>query len=301
MAGSQDFAPDPRNAGLKVWLNGDLVPRDRAMVSIFDAGWILGDGIWEGLRMHGGRLAFLDRHLDRLRMGARAIDLEIGMDRAGLVAALDAVLAANGMTGQDGAHLRLMVTRGLKATANQDPRNTLGPATVAITAEWKLPGPALWQQGLKLFTSAVRTTRPDQFDMSLNTHSRLPYITALIQAIKAGADEALMLDDRGYVASCNATNFFIVRRGTLITSTGATCFRGITRAALIEVAALEGIACHQRDFSLAEVYDADEAFVTGTFGGVTPVASVDGRDIPRPGSLTARLKAAYQAYARVAD
>lgn len=301
MAGSQDFAPDPRNAGLWVWLNGDLVPRDKAMVSIFDAGWILGDGVWEGLRTHGGRLAFLDRHLDRLAMGARAIDLDIGMTRAQIVAALAEVLEANGMTGQDGAHLRLMVTRGLKATPNQDPRNALGPATVAITAEWKQPAPALWDRGLRLFTSATRTTRPDQFDMSLNTHSRLPYIIALIQAIKAGADEALMLDDRGYVASCNATNFFIVRRGVLVTSTGATCFRGITRAALIEVAALEGIACHQRDFSLAEVYDADEAFVTGTFGGVTPVASVDGRDIPRPGSLTARLKAAYQAYARVAD
>jgi branched-chain amino acid aminotransferase len=267
-------------------------------VSLFDSGFLLGDGIWEGLRMHGGRLAWLDRHLDRLWAGARALDLDIGMSRAQMAAALDEVLAANGMTGQDGAHLRLMVTRGPKKAPNQDPRHALGIPTVAIVAEWKLPNPALWETGLTLFTSAVRTTRPDQFDMALNTHSRLPYITAPIQAIRAGADEALMLDDRGYVASCNATNFFAVIDGRVATSTGATCFRGITRGNVIEICAEAGIPCDQREFSLADTYGASEAFVTGTFGGITPVRALDGRSFAVPGPVTSRLRDLYLARAR---
>ncbi len=251
--------------------------------------------------MHGGRLAFVERHLDRLWMAAKAIDLDLGLGRDRMKAALAEVLEANGMTGQDGGHVRLMVTRGLKKTPNQDPRHVIGGPTIAITAEWKLPNPALWQTGLKMFTSTVRASRPDMFDMRLNTHSRLNFITALIQAIKAGADEALMLDDRGYVSSGNATNFFIVRRGEVTTSSGAACFNGITRANIIEICEAENIPCRQRDFTLAEVYDADEIFATGSFGGVTPVAEVDGRKVAVPGPMTARLRDLYLDYARWAD
>jgi branched-chain amino acid aminotransferase len=295
MAGSQDIAEDPRNAAVRVWINGTLYPRAEAKVSVFDGGYIAGDGVWEGLRLHHGRLLFLDRHLDRLFVGARAIDLDIGLTRAEVAAALHATCAANGM--RDGVHIRLMVTRGVKRTPSQDPRSTIGPATVVIVAEHKLPNPELARVGLSLLTSTVRCTRADQFDMRLNSHSRLNLITALIQAYKAGADEALMLDDQGFVASCNATNFFIVRDGGVLTSTGAACFDGITRRAVMRLCEEHGIPLQARNFTLIDVYGADEAFVTGTFGGVTPVRAIDGRVLPGglPGPMTARLAELYAA------
>lgn len=302
MAGSQDFAPDPRNEGIRIYLNGEFVPREKAMVSIFDSGWILGDGIWEGLRNHGGRLAFMQRHLDRLFLGAKAIDLDIGMTREQVRKALEDTLEHNGMTGHAGVHVRLMITRGLKKTPNQDPRHTISGPTVAIVAEYKEASEQVLSTGLKLFTSTFRCTRADMFDMRLNTHSRLNLIMALTQAIKAGADEALMLDDRGFVSSCNATNFFIVRHGRVMTSTGASCFNGITRANVIELCEMHGIPCEQKDFTLSQAYDADEAFVTGSFGGLTPVAELDGRRMPSiMGPITTRLREAYLDYARTAD
>lgn len=298
MAGSQDFAADPRNETARIYLNGEFVPREKALVSIFDAGWVLGDGVWEGFRMHGGRLAFMDRHLDRLFMSARAVDIDIGMTRDDVRSALEETLERNGMTGQSGVHVRLMITRGLKKSPNQDPRNTVSGPTVAIVAEYKEPDPKVLKSGLSLFTSAIRTCRADMFDMTLNTHSRLNYITALNQAIKAGADEALMLDDRGFVATCNATNFFAVRNARVLTSTGANCFNGITRANIIELCDTHGIPCEQTDFTLAQVYDSDEAFVTGTFGGLTPVRMVDGRPLHSVmGPISSKLREAYMEYA----
>ena len=295
MTGSQDFAEDPRNAQVLVYLNGDLVPRDEAKVSVFDSGFVLGDGVWEGFRLHRGALLFVDEHLDRLFQGAAAIDLDLGMTRDELRAALERTIAANGMT--DGVHVRLMVTRGPKRTPNQDPRHTVGRPTVVIVAEYKTPSPALVERGLRLFTSTIRTPRPDAFDSKLNSHSRLNLIVALIHAIKAGADEALMLDGDGFVASCNATNFFFVRRGRVLTSTGRASFNGITRGQVIALCRREGIPIEQGDFTLADAYAADEAFVTGTFGGVTPVAEIDGRRIGAgvPGPLTARLRTLYEA------
>ncbi|WP_368417393.1 aminotransferase class IV [Falsiroseomonas sp.] len=295
MAGSQDFAVDPRNAGVKVYVSGDLVPRDQASVSVFDAGFVLGDGVWEGVRLHRGRLVFLDEHLDRLSEGARAIALDIGMTREAITDALHATLRANGM--EDGVHLRLMVTRGLKTTPNQDPRNAIGRPTVVITAEWKLPSPALVTQGLKLFTASIRCTPADMFDMRLNSHSRLNLITALLQAIAAGADEALMLDPHGFVSSCNATNFFFVRDGEVLTSGGDYCFNGVTRAKVIALCRENSIPLRLGSFALMDVYAAQEAFVTGTFGGLTPVRAVDGRALPAalPGPVTARLRGLYAA------
>ena len=302
MAGSQDFVEDPRNAGVEVYLNGGFVPRNQAMVSIFDAGWMLGDGVWEGMRNHGRRLAFLGRHLDRLFLGAGAIDLDIGMSRSEVRRALEDTLAQNGMTGVDGVHVRIMITRGVKKSPNQDPRHTISGPTIAIVAEHKDPGPDILRQGLTLLTSTVRCCRADMFDMRLNTHSRLNLIMALNQAIRAGADEALMLDDRGFVSSCNSTNFFIVRNGEVQTSTGANCFNGITRANVIELCAIHGLPCRQGDFTLAEVYGADEAFVTGTFGGITPVAAVDGRRMPCVmGPVSTQLRESYLTYAGTAE
>jgi branched-chain amino acid aminotransferase len=293
MPGSQSTIEDPRNAAVLIWINGTLTPRASATVSVFDGGFIAGDGVWEGIRLINGRLLFLDEHLNRLYAGARAIDLDIGLAPAQLTDALSATTSANNM--HDGVHIRLMVTRGIKRTPSQDPRQAIGPATIVIVAEYKQPPTQLATTGLSLFTSTIRCTRPDQFDMALNSHSRLNLILALIQAYKAGADEALMLDDRGYIASCNATNFFFVRDGIVCTSTGTTCFRGITRGKLIELCNANAIPLKLGDFTLLDLAAADEAFVTGTFGGVTPVNAIDARALPAiPGPLTTRLRDLYR-------
>ena len=291
MAGSQALAPDRRNASVLVSVNGRLVPRAEATVSVFDAGFIAGDGVWEGLRLHKGRLLFLDEHMARLEQGARAIALDIGLGRAALVARIEALLAANAMT--DGVHLRLMVTRGEKSSPSQDPAATIGTATIVIVAEHKVPHPDLARHGLTLATASSRATDPDQFDMRLNSHSRLPLILALLEARRAGADEALMLDRRGFVASCNATNFFHVANGTVRTSDGTRCFAGITRAKAIALCRQEGIPLAIGDFAPYDLAAADEAFVTGTFGGITPVAAIDGRKLTVPGPITRRLREAY--------
>jgi branched-chain amino acid aminotransferase len=293
MAGSQDFAEDPRNAAARIYLNGALVTREDAVVSVLDAGFVLGDGVWEGLRVHNGRILFLTPHLERLYAGARAIALDIGMTAAELTAAIQQTLDANGM--RHGVHIRLMVTRGKKKAPNQDPRNALGKPTVVIIAEYKEPSPAIVTKGLSLFTATIRCTPADMFDMRINSHSRLSLIMALNQAIAAGADEALMLDPHGFVSSCNATNFFFVRSGEVCTSTGDFCFNGITRQNVITLCRNESIPIRLGNFVLSDVYNADEAFVTGTFGGVTPVRAIDGRTLPAalPGPLTKRLRERY--------
>ncbi len=289
----QDFHDDPRNADLLIWVNGALKPRHEAVVSVFDSGFVLGDGVWEGLRVVGGQPAFLDAHLDRLFEGAKAILLDIGLDRAALAAAIRSTLAANTMT--DGVHLRLMVTRGVKRTPYQDPRVTVGPATVVIIAEHKRAKPETLAAGLTLFTVHVRRGAPDVLDPKLNSHSKLNCITACIQATAAGADEALMLDPHGFVATCNSTHFFIVRRGQVWTSSGDYCLGGITRSNVLALCAEAGIPAFEKNFSLTEVYSADEAFVTGTFAGLAPVRMIDGRVIGdgRPGPLLQRLQALY--------
>lgn len=291
MAGSQDFEVDPRNETVQVWLNGQLVPRGEARVSLFDAGFGMGDGVWEGLRLHKGRLLFLDKHLDRLFAGAQAIRLDIGKTRAELEAALAEILAANGMT--DGVHVRLMVTRGIKSTVSQDPRNALGTPTIAITAEHKRPANA--DKGLALATVSVCCTPAAMFDMRLNSHSRLNLITALLEAIEANADEALMLDPAGFVSSCNATNFFFVKDGELRTSTGEFCFNGVTRGQVIELARTHGLPLRLGAFPPHEARAADEAFVTGTMAGITPVRAIDGSALPAcPGFLTRQVRAHYE-------
>ena len=293
--GVHEYDDDPRNVDVLIHVNGELKHRAEAVVSVFDAGFVLGDGVWEGLRVHGGHPAFLDEHLDRLYEGAKAIALDIGLDRRELRDAIYRTLQANEMT--DGVHVRLMVTRGVKTTPYQDPRMTTGPATIVIIPEYKEPSRAVLDAGIRLFTVHVRRPYPDVLDPKLNTHSKLNDITACIQAYSAGADEALMLDPHGFVATCNSTHFFIVRRGELWTSSGAFCLGGITRAAVLRVAREADIPTYERDFSLTDVYGADEAFVTGTFAGIVPVSEVDGRTIgdghSRP--VVDRLRTLYQA------
>src|SRR5215212_4168114 len=237
--GTHDFEDDPRNERILIWVNGALVPRERAVVSVFDAGFVLGDGVWEGLRVRAGHPAFLERHLDRLFEGAKAILLDVGRSRRALTEAIYSTLQANEMT--DGVHVRLMVTRGVKRTPYQDPRVTIGPATVVIIPEYKNPKPEVIERGITLFTAHVRRTGPAEQDQKINSHSKLNCILACIQAAEAGADEALMLDPAGFVATCNSTHFFIVRRGELWTSPPDYCLGGITRGNILDVARGAGI------------------------------------------------------------
>ncbi len=294
---SQSYAPDARNGEVLVYLNGEFVPRHAATVSIFDAGYVCGDGVWEGLRLVRGKVVSFDAHIDRLFEGAKSILLDIGLSREAVKQIVLDTFARNGM--DDGAHARLMITRGVKSTPNQDPRFILSGPTIVCVAEHKVVDKAAKARGLTVFTSTIRCSNPDVFDLHLNSHSRLNFIQALIQAIQAGADEALMLDSRGFVASCNSTNFFIVRQGQLWCSSGLYNFNGITRQTVLRLARENGFTVYEGDFTLAQTYAADEAFVTGTLGGLTPVRRIDGRQIGEGegfGPVTAQLDALYQAY-----
>jgi branched-chain amino acid aminotransferase len=291
--GTHDYVDDPRNAEILININGELLPRAEAKISVFDSGFILGDGVWEGLRLHGGRLAFIGQHIKRLYEGAKALDMDIGLTSDELVARVYQTCEANGM--KSDVHIRLMISRGIKATPYQDPRVTITPPTIVIIPEYKSPRPETLNKGIRLFTVHVRRGYPDVQDPKLNTHSKLNCIFACIQASKAGADEGLMLDPHGFVATCNSTHFFIVRSGEVWTSTGDYCLRGITRGNVVQICRDNGIPVFEKNFSLTDVYGADESFVTGTFAGVAPVTEIDGRVIGegRKGPMVERLQNLY--------
>jgi len=291
---THDAEADARNADLKIYLDGDLVHRDQARVSVYDSGFMLGDGVWEGLRLHNGKWAFLEAHLDRLFEGAKAIDLDIRLDRAGVKAALDATAAANAMV--ENVHARLMITRGVKAKPFQDPRLSRSGPTMVIIMEHSSASEATFRRGIRLHTVPIHRGLPLTQDPKLNSHSKLNCILAGIHASKAGADEALMLDPQGFVNTTNSCNFFIVRKGEVWTSTGDYCLPGITRANVIRLCRDNAIPVFERNFSLVETYGAEEAFITGTFGAQTPVTEIDGRPISDgPGPLTTRLRTLYKA------
>lgn len=293
--GTHNAVDDPRNEHILIYVNGELFPRNEAKISVFDSGYLVGDGIWEALRLHDGVLVFLDEHLDRLWQSAATVGMDLKMTRAELTAKIWQTLKANDM--RDGVHVRFMVTRGTKKTPSQDPRLTVSGPNLVIIPEYKTADPDSRRRGVTLFTSSIRRGSPDYLDPRLNCHSKLHEVMALVQALEAGADEALMLDVHGFVATCNATNFFMVKNGEAWTSTGQYCMNGITRGKVVKVANDNHIPCHQKNFSLFDVYGADESFVTGTFGGLTPVVKIDGRVIGsgKPGAVTEKLSALYQA------
>ena len=292
--GTHNAVDDPRNDDIRIFINGELFPRREAKISVFDSGYLVGDGVWEALRLHDGVLVFLDDHLDRLWQGAATIGMEIGMTREELTGKIRDTLEANGM--YDEVHVRIMLTRGIKKTPSQDPKLTISGPNLVIIPEYKKASPDTAANGITLFTSTIRRGSPDYLDPRLNCHSKLHEVQALIQAQEAGADEALMLDIHGFVSTCNATNFFMVKNGEVWTSTGQYCMNGITRGKVIEVCKASGIPCFEKNFSLFDVYGADEAFVTGSFGGLTPVTHVDGRTISEsvPGEMTRRLRELYK-------
>ena len=290
---THDAAEDPRNRDILIYVNGDLLPRAEAKVSVYDSGFLLGDGMWEGLRLHNGRWAFLDDHLDRFLDSCKAVSLDPGMTREDLRAALDRTAAANGMTGD--AHARLMLTRGIKDRPFQHPGLSRSGPTLVIIAEHSRPAPRLRAEGIRLATVPQVRGLPHAQDAKLNSHSKLNCVIACLQAEQAGADEALMLDPHGFVNTTNACNFFIVRRGEVWTSTGDYCMNGVTRAKVIALCRANAIPVFEKNFSLYEAYGAEEAFLTGTFGAQTPVASIDGKPVgtgARP--VTERIRALYE-------
>ncbi|MBK0326046.1 D-amino acid aminotransferase [Rhodobacteraceae bacterium F11138] len=284
-------AEDARNADILIYLNGRIVPRAQAVVSVYDSGFMLGDGVWEGLRLYNGTWAFLDAHIDRLFEAAKAIDLDIGLDRSGVVQAIYDTQAANDM--QTDVHARVMVTRGTKVRPFQHPALSQSGPTVAIIMEHSRPS---LPRPIRLATVPHMRGLPMTQDPKLNSHSKLNCIIACIAAEKAGADEALMLDVNGFVNTTNACNFFIVRKGEVWTSTGDYCMNGITRQKVIDLCRANGIPVHERNFSLVDTYGADEAFLTGTFGAQTPVSEIDGRQIGtgQMGPMTEKLRGLYK-------
>ena len=291
MVSTHQSEEDARNEHILIWINGVLKPRAEAMVSVYDSGFMLGDGVWEGLRLYNGKWAFLDDHMDRLFEAAKAIDLDIGMTRAAVIAALEDTRRANEM--QTDAHARLMVTRGVKMRPFQHPALSRSGPTVAIIMEHSKPS---IPRPIRLATVPHLRGLPMTQDPKLNSHSKLNCILACIAAEKAGADEALMLDIHGFVNTTNACNFFIIRKGKVWTSTGDYCMNGITRQKVIDLCRNNDIPVFEKNFSLVETYSADEAFLTGTFGAQTPVGEIDGRVIGTGnlGPLTTRIRALYK-------
>ena len=299
MPTTHDAVDDPRNADVLVYVDeGGTAPhdeafvhRDEARVSVFDSAFLVGDGIWEGIRLHHGRFAFLDLHLDRLLAGLEAVSIDPPFDRDGARRLLHDVVERNGM--HDGAHVRLMVSRGRKKTPSQHPANLVGGPTVVVTAEHKQANPEVAARGVALRTVSVRRPPPDTLDQRLNCHSKLHEVVALIEATEQGADEALMLDTDGNVATCNATNFFCVIDGVLTTSAATHNLPGITRHVVLREARRAELPVHEGPFTPEDLDGADEAFVTGTFGGLTPVRELDGRALRVPGPMTSQLQRLY--------
>lgn len=275
--GTHNALDDARNNDIKIYINGEFHKRAEAKISVFDSGYLVGDGVWEAVRISKGTLIFIDDHLSRLWNAAKATGIKLSFSKQELIKIINSVLKENKMT--DGVHVRMMITRGIKKTPSQDPRLTISGPNLVIIPEYKLADPSSKNKGIKLFTSTIRRGAPDYLDPKLNCHSKLHEVQALIQAIEAGADEALMLDVHGFVATCNATNFFMIKNKVVYTSTTQYCMNGITRQKIIDVCKMNNIEVKETNFSLFDVYGADEAFVTGTFAGVTPVISIDGKYI----------------------
>ncbi|MCP5086261.1 MAG: aminotransferase class IV [Rhodobacteraceae bacterium] len=292
---THDAQDDPRNRDLKVYVNGALLHRDEAVVSVYDSGFMLGDGMWEGLRLYNGKWAFFEEHMDRLFESCKAVSLDIGMSRKEVLHAVNQTAAANGMTSD--AHCRLMITRGVKVKPFQHPSLSRAGPTVVIIAEHSKPTSNLQKNGIRLATVPQVRGLPMSQDAKFNSHSKLNCVIACLQAEQAGADEGLMLDPHGFVNTTNACNFFIVRRGEVWTSTGDYCMNGVTRQKIIDLCRANGVPVYERNFSLVQAYGAEEAFLTGTFGAQTPVAEIDGKPIgsgQTAGPVTKRLQSLYK-------
>jgi len=274
---AHEAAEDPRNRNIRIYVNGRIVRREEASISVYDSGFMLGDGMWEGMRLHNGKWIFFEEHMDRFFDSCKAVSLDVGMDRAGILDALNRTARANGMNTD--VHCRLMLTRGVKERPFQHPSLSRSGPTLVIIMEHSKPDEGSRTRGLRLATVPQVRGLPMSQDAKYNSHSKLNCVIACLQAESAGADEALMLDPHGFVNTTNSCNFFIVRRGEIWTSTGDYCMNGVTRQKVIDLCRANDIPVLERNYSLYEAYGADEAFLTGTFGGLTPVAEIDGKPV----------------------
>lgn len=291
---THDADEDIRNRDIKIYINGEIVHRNEAKVSVYDSGFMLGDGMWEGMRLYNGKWAFFDEHMDRLFDSCKAISLDIGMDRADIAEAMKQTAQANNM--HTDVHCRLMVTRGVKVKPFQHPSLSRSGPTVVIIMEHSKPVDRLKTQGISLASVPQVRGLPHSQDAKFNSHSKLNCVIACLQAEAAGADEALMLDPNGFVNTTNACNFFIVRKGEVWTSTGDYCMNGVTRQKVIDLCRQNGIPVFTKNYSLYEAYSADEAFLTGTFGAQTPIREIDGKIIGdgTAGPMTHRIRSLYK-------
>ncbi len=293
---THDAIDDIRNRDIKIYVNGDLVHRDEAKISVYDSGFMLGDGMWEGMRLYNGKWAFFNDHMDRLFDSCKAVSLDIGMSRQDIADALVKTADANNMT--EDVHCRLMITRGVKSKPFQHPGLSRSGPTVVIIMEHSKPVDSLQNKGIRLATVPQVRGLPMSQDAKYNSHSKLNCVIACLQAEQAGADEGLMLDPHGFVNTTNACNFFIVRKGEVWTSTGDYCMNGVTRQKVIDLCRANDIPVFEKNYSLYEAVSADEAFLTGTFGAQTPVAEIDGKPIGSPDGdrpVTRRIRALYKA------
>jgi len=291
--GTHEYEGDPRNESVLISVNGELLPRPEAKVSVFDAGFLLGDGVWESFRLHNGTIVFADEHIDRLFRGAESISMDIGRTREQILDEVNRVIEANDM--HDGVHVRLVVTRGLKPTPYQAPWVISSQSTLVIMPEYKIANEQRAVEGIRLVTVDVRRGEQNVQDPRVNSLSKHNCIAACVDAAAKGGEEGLMLDPAGNVATCNSTHFFIVRDGEVWTSTGEHCLDGITRRKVLDLCLANGILAYERDFTTNEVSTADEAFVTGTFAGLIPVVEFDGEPMSQGqrGPMCERLQSLY--------
>ena len=292
-SGTHEYIQDPRNENILIYIDGKIIPRPEAKISVFDSGFLLGDGVWEGIRLHNGQLVFLKEHLDRLYTGANSIGIDIGMSSDNLTRKIIQTIEANNM--YSNIHLRLIVSRGIKSTPYQHPRVNIGGPTIVIIPEYKIVTEDSKDNGLELVSvNTIRSSEITQ-DPKINSLSKFNCIQACIEADRLGADEGLMLDLNGYVSTCNSTNFFIVRQSEVWTSTGEYCLNGVTRGAIINLCKSNDIKIYEKNFIIDDVHTADEAFVTGTFAGVLPVTKIDEHILSngKKGVITDRLQSLY--------
>ena len=293
-SGTHEYIQDPRNDNILIYINGKIIPRSEAKISVFDSGFLLGDGVWEGIRLHNGQLVFLKEHLDRLYAGSNSIGMDIGMSSDDLTSKIIQTIEANNM--YSNIHLRLIVSRGMKSTPYQHPRVNIGGPTIVIIPEYKIVTEDSKDKGLELVSvNTIRSSEITQ-DPKINSLSKFNCIQACIEADRLGADEGLMFDMNGYVSTCNSTNFFIVRKSEVWTSTGEYCLNGVTRGAIITLCKSNDIEVYEKNFIIDDVYSADEAFVTGTFAGVLPVTKIDQHMLSngKKGAITDRLQRLYK-------
>jgi len=271
--GTHDYVEDIRNSEILIYINGKFYPRQDASISVFDSGFLLGDGVWEGIRFDNGKFLFLEKHLERLFWGASKIDMDIGKTIDEITSILYETTKFNKM--ESGVHIRLIVSRGVKSTPYQAPSFTVSEPTIVVIPEYKQPSSVTQSKGIKLVSVDTIRGSSNIQDHRINSLSKFNCIQACIDAQRKGGDEGLMLDPHGYVSTCNSTHFFMVKGGVVWTSTGEYCLHGITRQNLIDICKSNSIPLYEKNFTLSDVYESDEAFVTGTFGGVVPVYEVD--------------------------